>query len=64
MLEQYAHPLDIPITVPKVASEYMQIYDEFIHPGSDNEINVSHKTRNSICKQVKEGVFICKSFHS
>ena len=46
--------------LPELVADYRELYDEFIPPGSTNELNIAYKTREAVTKAVKEGVFICK----
>jgi hypothetical protein len=61
-MERFAQPEDTQISIPELISEFKRIYEEFLPPGSPNELNLPSKTRDHICKNFKQDLLICK-FH-
>jgi hypothetical protein len=58
-MAQFAQPADAPIKIQDLSNEFKQIYCEFIHLGSPNELNLPSKTRDGILQNFKEGRYIC-----
>ena len=60
--EGYAQPLDTQIENPVLVSEYIRIYDQFIKPGSEYELNLPHSIVESMRESIHTREFYCTSF--
>ncbi len=57
----YAQPIDAQIESPILVSEYLRIYETFIKPGSEYELNLPHVIVENVKEAIEKKEYYCTS---